>query len=144
MRIWCKTERTKDWLRLLPVISLMINSQGTSAAGYSPHELFMGRLAWFLHTPCRKHSYSTMGKWVKEQQDRVDKAKAMLQRVRERPWKKKNKYRVPTSYQEGDQVLVHHSGYPPCLAPPATTPTLGPTRCCLWMVGASQCGVLPS
>ena len=26
VRIWCNTERTKDWLRLLPVISLMMNS----------------------------------------------------------------------------------------------------------------------
>ena len=53
-----------------------------------------------------------MGKWVKEQQDKVDKAKAMLQRVRERRWNKKNKHRVPASYQEGDWVLVHHSRLP--------------------------------
>ena len=32
----------------------------------------------------------------------MDKAKAMLQRVRERQWKKKNKHLVPASYQEGD------------------------------------------
>ena len=51
MRIWCKTERTKDWVRLLPVISLMMNSQESSATGDSPHELFMGRLVWFLHAP---------------------------------------------------------------------------------------------
>ena len=53
-----------------------------------------------------------MGKWVKEQQDKVDKAKAMLQRVGERGWNKKNKHRVPASYQEGDWVLVHHSRLP--------------------------------
>ena len=51
VRIWCKTERSKDWVRLLPFISLMMNSQGSSATGYSPHELFMGRPAWFLHDP---------------------------------------------------------------------------------------------
>ena len=45
MRIWCKTESTKDSVRLLPVISLMMNSQERSATGYSPHELFMGRPA---------------------------------------------------------------------------------------------------
>ena len=27
VRIWCKTERTRDWVRLPPVISLMMNSQ---------------------------------------------------------------------------------------------------------------------
>ena len=109
VRIWCKTERTKDWVRLLPVISLMMNSQESSATGYSPHELFMGRPARFLHAPYPEDSYSTVGKWVKEQQDKVDKAKAMLQRVREGRSNKKNKHRVPASYQEGDSVLVHHS-----------------------------------
>ena len=39
VRIWCKTECTKDWLGLLPVISLMMNSQESSATSYSPHEL---------------------------------------------------------------------------------------------------------
>ena len=67
-----------------------------------------------------------MRKWVKEQQDKVDKAKAMLQRVRERQWNKKNKQRVPASYQEGERVLVHHSRLPawprstsddPCFTP---------------------------
>ena len=102
VRIWCKTERTKDWVRLLAVISLMMNSQESSATGYSPHELFMGRPAWFLHAPYPGDSYSTVGKWVKEQQDKVDKAKPMLQRVREGRWGKKNKHRVPASYQEED------------------------------------------
>ena len=112
--IWCKTERTKDWVRLLPVISLMMNSQESSATGYLPHELFMGRLAWFVHAPYPEDSYSTVGKWLKEQQDTVDKAKAMLQRVREGHWNKKNKHRVQASYQEGDWVLVHHSRLPAC------------------------------
>ena len=89
----CKTERSKDWVRLLPVISLMMNSQEISATGYSTHELFMGRPAWFLHAPHPEKSYSTVGKWVKEPQEKVDKAKAMLQRVRERPSNKKNNHR---------------------------------------------------
>ena len=107
IRIWCKTERTKEWLRLLLVISLMMNSPESSATGYSPHELLMGRLAWFLQAPYPEDSYSTLGKWVKEQQDKVDKAKAILQRVRERQWSKTSKQRVPASYQERDWVLVH-------------------------------------
>ena len=112
VRIWCKTERTKYWVRLLPVISLMMNSQESLATGYSPHELFMGRPAWFLHAPYPEDSYSTVGKCMKEQQHKVDKPKAMLQRVRERQWNKKNKHRVPASCKEGDWVLVHHSRLP--------------------------------
>ena len=62
VRILCKTEGTKDWVRLLPVISLMRNSQECSATGYTPRELFMGRPVWFLHAPYPEDSYSTVGK----------------------------------------------------------------------------------
>ena len=77
VRIWCKTERTRDWVRLLPVISLMMNSQESSATGYSPHELFLGRPAWFLHAAFPEDTHSSVGAWVQEQQAKVDKAKAM-------------------------------------------------------------------
>ena len=56
--------------------------------------------------------YSRVGKWVKEQQGKLDRAKAMFKRVREQRWRKKKKHRVPASYQEGDLVLVHHSQLP--------------------------------
>ena len=62
VRIWCKIERTKDWVRLLLAISLMMNSQECSATGYSPPELFMGHQAWFLHAPYPEDSYSTVGR----------------------------------------------------------------------------------
>ena len=61
-------------MRLLPVISLMMNFQESSTTGYSPHELFMGRPVWFLHASYPEDSYSTVGRWVKcygfEQQQR--------------------------------------------------------------------------
>ena len=79
------------------------------ATGYSPDELFLGRLAWFLHAPYREDTHSSVGNWVQEQQAKVDKAKAMFQRVWERQWCKKNKHRVPASYKEGNWVLVHLS-----------------------------------
>ena len=128
VRIWCKTERTKDWVRLLPVISLMMNSQESSATGYTPLELFMGRPAWFLHAPYPEDSYSTVGTWVNEQQDKVDKPKAMLQRVRERQCNKKNKHRVPASYREGDWVLVHHSRLPTWPRSTSDDPYFGPYK----------------
>ena len=90
----------------------MINSQESSVTGHTPHELLMGRPAWLLHAPYPEDSYSTVRKSVKEQQDKVDKAKTMLQRVRERQWTKENRHQVPVSYPEGDWVLVHHSKAP--------------------------------
>ena len=128
VRICCKTERTKDWVRLLPVISLMMNSEEISATGYTPHVLLMGRPAWFLHAPYPEDFYSTVVTWVKEQQDMVDKAKAMLQKVRERQWNKKNKHRLPASYQEGDWVLVHHSLLPAWPRSTSDDPYFGPYK----------------
>ena len=128
LRIWRKTERTKDWVTLLPVISLMMNSQESLTAGYSPHELFMKRPAWILHAPYPEDSYSTVGQRVKDQKDKVDKAKAMLQRVEERQWNKKNKHRVPACYQEGDWVLVHYSRLPAGPSSTGNDPYFGPYK----------------
>ena len=122
--IWCKTERTRDWVRLLPVISLMMNSQEGSATGYSPHELFLGRPTWFLHAPYPEDTHSSVGEWVQEQQAKV----AMLQRVRERQWTKKNKHRVPATYQEGNWVLVHHSLLPAWPRSTSDDPYFGPYK----------------
>ena len=68
-----------------------------------------------------------VGGW-RGQQDKVDKAKAMLQRVRERQWSKKNKHRVPASYQEGDWVLVHHSRLPAWPRSTSDDPYFGPYK----------------
>ena len=143
VRIWCKTERTRDWVRLLPVISLMMNSQESSATGYSPHELFLGRPAWFLHAPYPEDTHSSVGEWVQEQQAKVDKAKAMLQRVRERQWNKKNKHRVPATYQEGDWVLVHHSRLPAWPSSTSDDPYFGPYKILSVDGHRIPCGVLP-
>ena len=128
VRIWRKTERTKDWVRLLPVISLKMNSLESSATAYSPHELFMGRPAWVLHAPYPEDSYSNVGKWVKEQQDKVDKAKALLQRVWERQWNKENKRLVPASFQDRDWVLVHYSRGPAWPRSTSDDPYFGPYK----------------
>ena len=128
VRIWCKTERTKDLVRLLPIISLMLNSQESSVTGYSPDKLFMGRPARLLHAPYPEDSYSTVGKWVKEQLGKVDYAKAMLQRVKEQQWNKKNNHRVPASYKEGDWVLVNHSRLPAWPRSTSDDPYFGPYK----------------
>ena len=120
--------RIRDWVRLLPVISLIINSQESSATGYVPHELFLGRPAWFLHAPYPEDTHSSVGEWVQEQQAKVYKGKAMLQRVRERQWNKKNKHRVPATYQEGDWVLVLHSRLPAWPRSTSYDPYFGPYK----------------
>ena len=128
VRIWCKTERTKDWVRLLPVISLMMKSQESSATGSSPHELFLGRPVWSLHAPYPESSYSTLGNRVSEQHEKLDRAEAMLQRVREHQWNKKNKHQSAASYEDGDCVLVHHSRLPALPRSTSDDPYYGPYK----------------
>ena len=45
---------------------------------------------WFLHARYAGNSYSTVGQLAKELQEEVNKAKAMLQRVKGRQNKKNN------------------------------------------------------
>ena len=52
----------------------------------------------------------------------------MLRRVRERQWNKKNKHRVPATYQEGDWVLVHHSRLPAWPRSTSDDPYFGPYK----------------
>ena len=65
---------------------------------------------------------------MKEQQDNMDKAKAMLQRVRERQLKTKNKHRVGASYQREDWVLVHHRWLPAWPCSSSNDPYFGPYK----------------
>ena len=98
--------------------------------------------SWDASRP--EDSYSAVGKWVKAQQEKVDRAKAMLHRVRERQWNKKKKHRVPTSYQGAEWVLVHHSWLTAWPRSTTNDPYFRPTRSCLWMATASLCGVVPN
>ena len=52
----------------------------------------------------------------------------MLGRVRERQCNKKNKHRVPATYQEGDWVLVHHSRLPAWPRSTSDDPYFGPYK----------------
>ena len=106
----------------------MMNSHKSSATGYSPHELFLGPPAWFLHAPSPGDTHSSVCNWVRVQQAKVGKANAMLQRPREREWNKKNKHRVRASYQEADWVLVHHSRLPAWPRSTSDDPYFGPYK----------------
>ena len=74
------------------------------------------------------YTYCIVPTLVQEQQAKVDKAKAMLQRVRERQMNKKNKHRVPASYQKGDWVLVHHRRLPAWQRSTSDDPYFGPYK----------------
>ena len=63
-----KQERTKDWVRLVPLAVLTMNSQRSSSAGFTPLELFHGgRPAWFFKTSFPEDFKSPLGDWLATQ-----------------------------------------------------------------------------
>ena len=144
VRMWCKAEHTRDWVRLLPVICLMMNSQESSSTGYSPHELFPGRPAWFLHAPYPEDTHSSVGEWgagaaseggqgqgyapesegASVEQQEPAKGACHLPRGGLGAGAPQLTTRLATLYQRGP-------------------PTSDPTRFYLWRDTVSQCGHLP-
>ena len=84
LRILMKEKRTKDRVRLLPWAVLTMNSQESSSAGSTPHELFHGgRPACFFKTPFPEDYKSPVGDWLEHRQDLANLARANLKHVRE-------------------------------------------------------------
>ena len=69
-----------------------------------------------------------MGGLLKEQEEKVHKANAMLQPARGPQLDKKHKQRVPTTYQRVTRYWCTTTGYPPIHALPWMTLNVGPTR----------------
>ena len=124
VRIWCKTERTKDWVRLLSVIFLMMNSQESSGTGYTPHELFMGRLAWFLHTPYPEDSYSTVCGATRH----GGQGKGYAPESEGAPVEQEEQAQGARPLPRGGWVLVHHSRLPAWPRSTSNDPYFGPYK----------------
>ena len=113
LRILMKQERTKDWVRLVPLAVLTMNSQRSSSTGFTPHELFHGgRPAWFFKTPFPEDFKSPVGDWLEHKQPLANQAGANLRHIRDRELSRRNRLRRPASFKVGDLVLVHHSRLP--------------------------------
>ena len=62
LRTLMKQEGTKDWVRLVPLAVLTMNSQRSPSMGFDPHKLFHGgRPAWFFKTPFLRTSRALLG-----------------------------------------------------------------------------------
>ena len=76
------TERTKDWVRLVPWAVLSMNSQRSFSTGFTPHELFHGgRPAWFFKTPFPEDFKSPVGDWLEHKQSLANQAGISFQLI---------------------------------------------------------------
>ena len=129
LKIPMKQERTKDCVRLLPWVVLTMNSQQSSSAGYTPHEMFhWGRPAWFFKTLFPEDYKSPLRDWLEHKPDLANLARANLKHVRECELSGRNRTRRPASCKVGDLVLVHHSRLPSWLRNCLQDPFFGPYR----------------
>ena len=105
-------EKPRDRVKLIPWVTPTMNGQRSSRTGYTPHELFHGTPAWHFHAPYPESTDCSIGKWIDHMQTKADKARALVARVHRRENAKKNRSRLPTTFKEGDGVLIQHTRFP--------------------------------
>ena len=65
LRIVMKLVRSKDWVHLVSLTVLTMNSQRSSSAAFTPHEPFHGeRPAWLFKTLLPRELNSLVGDWL--------------------------------------------------------------------------------
>ena len=90
-----------------------MNSQESSATGYTPHKPFdVGCPAWYFKTPFPEDYKSPVGNRLERRQDLANLARANLKYIPEGELTKRDSTRRPASFKVGDLVLVHHSRLP--------------------------------
>ena len=124
-----RQERTKDWVCLLLLAVLPMNSQESSSTGYTPHELFQGgRHASFLKTPLLEDYMNPEGDWLEHGQDLANLTRCNLKHVQERESTRRNRTRRPATFKVGDLVLVHQLRLPTWPRKCLQDPYFGPHR----------------
>ena len=112
MRVLMAGRRDKNWLRVVPYATWIINSQVHMQTGVTPAELFLGRPAWTPDLVPDPDAQPSVKDWMESQLELRKKAQERLQEVRQRYLEKVNQRRRPAVYQEGDWVLVHKRRFP--------------------------------
>ena len=64
MRILSAQCGSRDWIKLIPHATWVVNSQISSRTGFSPQELFFGRPTWFPEFVVDPESNPQLQDWV--------------------------------------------------------------------------------
>ena len=112
MRIFMHQQTSRDWLRLIPYVTWVLNNQINPQTQYTPHELFFGRPTFALEVPPEPTTTPLVQEWVLEHSNLCARAQKNLQKLRARRLKRANRGRVDATYKVGDLVLVHRKRFP--------------------------------
>ena len=111
MRILVLSEKSRNWLKLLPYAIYLMNNQVSSRTGFTPTELFLGRPGFNFEFPCAGGGNPKVDEWLTQQKRIADLCRSFLEKKRSKDHGIKNHKRKEAIYQIGDWVLVHHSRF---------------------------------
>jgi transposase InsO family protein len=128
IRILSLDKRTVEWPKLVPFVTFIMNSQVSPQTGYTPHELFLGKEAWkfTLDAPIDPGVTPSVKEWLEENLKLQEMASKRLAHIRAMSNKRANRFRVRSSFQKGEYVLVHKSRWPQRKLLKVESPWLGP------------------
>jgi hypothetical protein len=114
------SQKSKDWVKLVPLCTWLMNSQINTSTGYSPSELFFGRPVWQPELVPDPDANPNVQSWIKDQMSLQESARERLKKLRESQLRRANKGRQSAAYVVNDYVLVNRKRFPQW-----TTPKLG-------------------
>ena len=112
MRILMAQQKSRNWLRLVPYCTFVLNNQYQPSTGSSPSDIFFGRPSWQADAVPNPELAPACEEWLTAQLSMQEDAKKRIQHIREQRLKRANKGRSLAHYQEGQYVLIHKRRFP--------------------------------
>ena len=105
------SEKSRNWLKLVPHAIYLMNNQVTSRTGFTPTELFLGRPGFNFESPYASEGPPKLDEWLTQQKKIAVLCRPLLEKKRSKENCTKNRKRKESIYRIGDWVLVHHSRF---------------------------------
>jgi hypothetical protein len=99
---------------------------GITPNRFYPSELFLGKEPWKFEATLDPGASPMLKNWVEENLKMQEMASKRLAHLRDVSNKRANRFRLRSSYQKGEYVLVHKSRFPQRKIPKIESPWLGP------------------
>ena len=96
------SEKSGNWLKLLPYAIYLMNNQVGSRTGFTPTELFIGRPSFNFEFPCASEGNPKVDKWLTKQKRITDPCRSLLEKKRSKENRTNNRKRKEAMYQIGD------------------------------------------
>ena len=113
LRVLMAEQSGRDWPRVVPLATWVLNNQWYAGLDLSPAELFLGRPGWYPKVAAVESEESPLQRdWFNFQLEKFQVAQRKLQQVRAHAVKKRNKFRKPAVFAVDDYVLVHRRRFP--------------------------------